>query len=42
MALLCMVGPDPREAVGLQFLAHQQAVVAFHARAALAGSLHPL
>ena len=35
-----MIGPDAGIAVGLQFLAHQQAVVAFHPRTALAGRLH--
>ncbi len=42
MALLCVVGPDTGKAVGLQLLAHQQAVVAFHLRTALARRLHLL
>ena len=40
MALLCVVGPDTGKAVGLQLLAHQQAVVAFHPCAALTRRLH--
>lgn len=42
MALLGVVGPDPCEAIRLQFLANQKAIVALHARAALTGSLHLL
>ena len=42
VALLGVIGPDAGIAVGLQFLAHQQTVVAFHPRATLAGGLHLL
>ncbi|MNN69514.1 hypothetical protein D3C81_1853050 [compost metagenome] len=35
-----LVGPDTGQAIGLQFLAHQQAIVAFHALTALACGLH--
>ena len=36
MTLLRMVRPDAGQAIGLQFLTHQQAVVAFHLGATLA------
>ena len=41
VALLRMVRPQAGVAVGLQFLAHQQAAIAFDAFAALARLVHP-
>ncbi|MNP60344.1 hypothetical protein D3C76_1554180 [compost metagenome] len=38
-ALLGIVSPDPRQAVGLQLLTYQQATVAFHALTLLASRL---
>lgn len=37
---LCMVGPDAGQAIGLQFLTHQQAAIAFHLPALLARCLN--
>ncbi|MNJ64104.1 hypothetical protein D3C77_600440 [compost metagenome] len=39
-ALLCLVSPDAGQAIGLQLLANQQAVIALHAFTALARGLH--
>ena len=39
-ALLGIMGPDPGQAIGLKFLAHQQATVAFHLPTLLASGLN--